>query len=209
MHEKNFMSNTWFADPMLLGRYPVDGAKLFGSEMPAISDGDMKTICQKLDFYGANIYQGKIVRADSDGGAEVVKGADGEALTTMDWPITPEALYWGPRFLYDRYGLPIVITENGMANMDWIHADGKVHDPQRTDYISRHLRQLKRVIDGGVTVRGYFVWTIMDNFEWAHGYKQRFGLIYADYTTGDRTLKDSAYWYKDVIASNGDSIGDA
>jgi len=122
----------------------------------------------------------------------------------MDWRITPRVLYWGPRFLYERYGLPIVITENGMANIDWIHYDGKVRDPQRIDYIRRHLRELERAINDGVAVNGYMVWSIMDNFEWAQGYKQRFGLIYVDYDTGERTLKDSAYWYKGVIASNGE-----
>jgi beta-glucosidase len=168
----------------------------------------METICQPLDFYGANIYQGQVVRATGDGGAERVKGADGPALTTMEWRVTPEALYWGPRFFFERYKLPIVITENGMANCDWVHSDGKVHDPQRIDFLSRYLREFKRAIDAGVSARGYFVWSIMDNFEWAQGYKQRFGLIYVDYDTGKRTLKDSAYWYKDVIASNGDILTD-
>jgi len=205
---KDCMNNTWFTDPMVLGKYPEDGLKLFGSEMPAIPDGDMKTICQPLDFYGANIYQGQVVRATGDGGAERVKGPDGPALTTMEWRITPEALYWGPRFFFERYKLPIVITENGMANCDWIHSDGKVHDPQRIDFLSRYLREFKRAINDGVSAKGYFVWSIMDNFEWVQGYKQRFGIIYVDYATGKRTLKDSAYWYKDVIASNGDILTD-
>jgi len=177
--------------------------KLFESELPEFQDGDMKTICQPLDFYGANIYRGDIVRTASDGGYELVTGPDGPALTTMEWRITPEALYWGPRFLFERYKLPIVITENGMANCDWVHTDGMVHDPQRIDYLTRYLRQFGRAIDDGVDGRGYFIWTTMDNFEWAHGYKQRFGIIYVDFATGERTLKDSAYWYKDVIASNG------
>ncbi len=206
--EKTFMNNTWFADPVVLGRYPEDGLELFGSDMPEFPDGDMKTICQPLDFYGANIYRGQVTRATGNGKAEVVPVPDGHPITTMDWPITPEALYWGPRFLYERYKLPIVITENGMANMDWVHRDGKVHDPQRIDYLNRHISELRRAINDGVAAKGYFVWTIMDNFEWAHGYKQRFGLIYVDYATGQRTLKDSAHWYKQVITSNGESIGE-
>jgi len=112
-------------------------------------------------------------------------------------------MYWGPKFFYERYRLPIVVTENGMANVDWIALDGRVHDPQRIDYLQRHLLQLARAIDEGVDVRGYFVWTLMDNFEWAEGYKQRFGIVYVDYPTGRRVLKDSAYWYRDVIATNG------
>ncbi len=205
---KNFMNNTWFADPIVLGKYPEDGIKLFRGELPDFPGKDMETICQPLDFYGANIYRGDIVLTTDNSSVETVKGPDGPALTTMEWRITPEALYWGPRFLYERYKLPIVITENGMANCDWIHRDGKVHDPQRIDFISRYLRELKRAIEDSVAIKGYFVWTTIDNFEWAHGYKQRFGLIYCDFATGKRTLKDSAYWYKDVIASNGENIPD-
>ena len=201
--EKDCWNNTWFADPMILGAYPEDGLGLFEEEMPEIQDGDMETICQPLDFYGVNIYRGQAVRAAAGGGCEAVPGADGPALTTMTWRVTPRALYWGPRFLYERYRLPIVITENGMANTDWIHLDGKVHDPQRIDFLTRHLREYQRAIEDGVAAKGYFVWSIMDNFEWAHGYKQRFGIIYVDYPTGKRILKDSAYWYKDIIASNG------
>jgi beta-glucosidase len=208
VQDKNFMNNAWFTDPMILGNYPVDGVKLFGSNMPEFPDSDMKSICQPLDFYGANIYQGKVIRSIDDGGAENAVNMDIPALTTMDWPVTPKALYWGPRFLYERYKLPIVITENGMANTDWIYRDGKVHDPQRIDYLSRHLHELKHAVNDNVAVKGYFVWSIMDNFEWAHGYKQRFGLIYIDYSSGQRILKDSAYWYKDVIESNGEIISD-
>lgn len=204
--DKDFMNNTWFADPMVLGKYPEDGMKLFRSELPDFPGADMDTIHQSLDFYGANIYRGVIVRAAVNSNSERVKDPDGPALTTMEWTITPEALYWGPRFLYERYRLPIIITENGMANCDWVHRDGKVHDPQRIDFLSRYLRELGRAIAEGVAVKGYFVWSIMDNFEWAHGYKQRFGIIYCDYVTGKRTLKDSAYWYKDVITSNGEII---
>jgi beta-glucosidase len=206
--EKTFMNTAWFADPIVLGRYPEDGLKLFGGDMPEFPDKDMDIICQPLDFYGTNIYQGKAIRATGDGGVKVSTESETTVLTTMEWPITPKAMYWGPRFLYERYKLPIVITENGIANMDWIHRDGKVHDPQRIDYLSRHLSQFRRAINDGVDAMGYLVWTIMDNFEWAHGYRQRFGLIYVDYATGQRTLKDSAHWYKDVIASNGESIGE-
>jgi len=201
--EKDCGSNTWFADPMVNGNYPEDGLELFESELPVIRDGDMKTICQPLDFYGVNIYRGDVV---SVAGPGPVQGADGPALTTMDWTVTPKALYWGPRFLYERYKLPIVITENGMANCDWVHLDGKVHDPQRIDFLNRYLREFGRAISDGIPAWGYFVWSIMDNFEWALGYKQRFGLIYVDYPTGERTLKDSAYWYRDVIASNGAAL---
>lgn len=203
---KNCWSNTWFADPMILGQYPEDGLKLFSKEMPEIRAGDMKTICQPLDFYGVNIYFDETVRARSNGGYEVVKNQIGPPLTTMPWEVTPEALYWGPKFLFERYQLPIVVTENGMANCDWIHLDGQVHDPQRIDFLTRYLRAYHRAIADGVVAQGYFVWSVMDNFEWGHGYKQRFGLIYVDYPTQKRIPKDSAYWYKETVASNGAHI---
>jgi beta-glucosidase len=124
----------------------------------------------------------------------------------MDWNVTPECLYWGPRFFFERYGLPIVVTENGMANSDWVHLDGQVSDPGRIDYVRRHLRSLKQAAVEGVDVMGYFYWSIMDNFEWAHGYQQRFGLVHIDYQTQERTPKQSAYWYRDVIASGGEIL---
>jgi beta-glucosidase len=124
----------------------------------------------------------------------------------MDWKVTPGSLYWGPRFLYERYQLPLVVTENGMANVDWVSIDGKVHDPQRIDFIARYLREYRRAMADGVPCIGYFVWSIMDNFEWAYGYARRFGMVYVDFPTGKRIPKDSAYWYRDLIASNGANL---
>jgi beta-glucosidase len=139
----------------------------------------------------------------ADGRPQIVPQPTGHALTAFHWPLTPEALYWGAKFFHERYQLPIFITENGMANVDWVAADGQVHDPQRIDFLRRYLREFRRAAEDGVDVRGYFVWSIMDNFEWAEGYKQRFGLVHVDYATQKRTPKDSAFWYRDVIASNG------
>ncbi|MEN6385427.1 MAG: GH1 family beta-glucosidase [Phycisphaerales bacterium] len=204
--DRSLMNNSWFAEPVLLGKYPGDGVKKFEKDMPKINDEDMKIICQPLDFIGLNIYRGWKVRPSLKTGAEIVPQNDGTALTTMDWEVTPEALYWGPKFFYERYKLPIVITENGMANCDWIYCDGKIHDPQRIDFLTKYLRQYKRAIDEGVPCKGYFQWSLTDNFEWAHGYSKRFGLVYVDYQTQQRTLKDSALWYKDVIASNGENL---
>jgi beta-glucosidase len=206
INEKSCWNNTWFADPMIFGKYPEDGLKLFEKELPEIKDGDLKTINQPLDFYGTNVYFSDVIKYDAEKGYKVVEGEFGETRTTMDWPITPESLYWGPKFLYERYKLPIVITENGMANIDWINLDGKVHDPQRIDYIHRYLKEYKRAIDDGVKSLGYFVWSIIDNFEWAFGFKQKFGLIYVDMKTQKRILKDSAYWYKEIIKTNGNGI---
>jgi beta-glucosidase len=206
VRSQNCWNNTWFADPMVLGNYPADGIELFRKEMPEVRNGDMETICQPLDFYGANIYNSQRITAGINGTPEEVTTPDGPPLTTLEWKVAPESLYWGPKFLYERYRLPIVVTENGMTNTDWVHVDGMVHDPQRIDFLTRYLREYHRAISDGVEAEGYFLWTLMDNFEWAHGYKPRFGIVHVDYPTGKRTIKDSALWYRDVIRSNGDNL---
>ena len=203
---RNCWNNTWWADPVVLGSYPEDGLRLFGEQAARFPDSDLDVMCQPLDFYGVNIYQGALVRAGADGSAEQQGRCDGFPVTCFHWPVTPEALYWGPKLLQERYGLPVIITENGMSGTDWVALDGKVHDPQRIDFLHRYLLETRRAIDDGVDVRGYFHWSIMDNFEWAEGFKQRFGLVYVDYPTGRRTPKDSANWYTEVIATNGESL---
>ena len=132
----------------------------------------------------------------------------GIGRTTYHWPVTPEALYWGPRFFWERYRKPIVITENGLANSDWVALDGKVHDPQRIDFLQRYLLAFRRAIQDGVEARGFFHWSLMDNFEWHEGYKLRFGLVFVDYLTQQRVPKDSAAWYAEVIRTNGAVLGD-
>ncbi|MCG3149744.1 MAG: 1,4-beta-D-glucan glucohydrolase [Verrucomicrobiae bacterium] len=199
--ERTLWQHTWWSDPVFFGRYPAEGLKVFGADAPKIEPGDMQTIQQPLDFFGVNIYWGDIIR-----GGKQIPPAVGHALTTYGWTVTPEALYWGPRFLQERYKVPVIITENGMGNTDWISLDGQVHDPQRIDFLHRHLRELRRACADGVDVRGYFQWSIMDNFEWNEGYKQRFGLVYVDYPTQRRIPKDSAYWYKRVIETNGANL---
>lgn len=196
-------SNTWWLDPVFFGRYPEDGLRLFGAAAPPVQPGDMETISQPLDFCGFNIYQGSGVQAGPQGNPIPVPRPVGYPKTSFNWPVTPEALYWGPRFMYERYGLPLFITENGLANADWVSLDGVVHDPQRIDFTRRYLLALERAIADGVDMRGYFHWSLMDNFEWANGYRERFGLIFVDYPTQRRVLKDSARWYAEVIASNG------
>jgi beta-glucosidase len=204
--KKDCWNNTWFADAMIKGKYPEDGLKLFEEELPVFKTGDMKIIGQKLDFYGANIYHAERVKFNPEKGYDIIPFEKGHPWTTMDWKVVPEALYWGPKFLYERYKLPIVLTENGVAVTDWVALDGKVHDPQRVDFLKRYLREFEKATDDGVEALGYFIWTLIDNFEWAFGYKQRFGLIHVDFQTQKRTLKDSAYWYKKVIESNGNTI---
>lgn len=162
-----------------------------------LSEQDLIEIHQPLDFYAYNIYEA----SNSQEVASI-----GAPRTTMDWRITPESMYWSAKFFYKRYGLPIMITENGMANIDFVYEDGKVHDPQRGEYLRTHIRQLKRAADEGIPVIGYSCWSFMDNFEWAEGYDKRFGLVYVDYKTQKRTLKDSAYVYREIIKSNGENL---
>lgn len=204
--DRSVWNNTWWLDPILKGRYPEDGLKLYGKDVPSFSRKDLATMHQPLDFFGCNIYNGEAIRAGKGGRPEPVPQPTGYAQTAIRWPVTPEALYWGPRFFYERYKLPVYITENGLSSMDWVALDGQVHDPNRIDFLARYLRELRRATQDGVDVRGYFQWSILDNFEWAEGYKERFGLVYVDYPTQRRIPKDSAYWYQDVIASNGANL---
>jgi beta-glucosidase len=199
-------NNAWWMDPVYLGRYPEDGLRAFGASAPMPQRGDLETISQPLDFFGVNIYHGEYVRAGRDGEPETVPLPVGHDLTGHDWPVTPEAMYFAPRFFYERYAKPIVITENGVSCRDWVSLDGRVHDPQRIDFLQRHLLQLERANADGVPIEGYFQWSLMDNFEWAEGYKHRFGLVHCDYATQKRTMKDSARWYADVIRTNGASL---
>ncbi len=199
----NLWNNRWWGDPPILGRYPEEGLRAYGKLAPKVRPGDMDIICQPIDFYGCNIYSSTPVRAGAEGRPEVVSSPVGSAHTHFLWSVAPEALYWGPKFLHQQYQLPVVITENGLSLPDWVDMDGRVRDAARIDFLRRYLCQLHRAIQDGVEVSGYFHWSIMDNFEWAEGYKHRFGLIHVDYETQKRTLKDSAHWYGSVIRSRG------
>jgi beta-glucosidase len=190
--------SAWWMDPVYLGRYPEDGLKKFEPHLPRIGTNDLNLISRPLDFFGANFYNDPYIHEGRE-----VPFAPGHPLTAFYWPVTPEVLRWGPRFFYERYRKPIVVTENGMANVDWVSLDGGVHDPQRIDFTKRYLIELRKAIEDGVDVRGYMHWTLMDNFEWAEGFRQRFGLVYTDFATGRRTAKDSFEWYARVIATNG------
>lgn len=196
----------WFSDPVMLGRYPEDGLAAYERFLPPGWEKDLESIHQPLDFYGQNIYQGQLWRAGKAGRPERVPFPAGHPHNGLGWPIHPDSLYWGPYFLYQRYRTPIIITENGMDAHDAVSLDGKVHDPNRQDYMHRYLLALLRAIDAGVDVRGYFYWSFFDNFEWAHGYNERFGLVHVDYQTLRRTVKDSAYWYRRVIQTNGECL---
>ena len=191
----------------MLGRYPEAGLSRYGHLLPRGWEKDMAIIRQPLDYYAQNIYHGSVVRAsDSAAGYEQVPLPAGHPKTAIQWPITPDALYWGPKFLYERYKTPFLITENGMSCHDAVSLDGGVHDPNREDYMHRYLLAYRRAAEDGVDARGYFAWSLMDNFEWSYGYHERFGLVYVDYATQQRIAKDSALWFRRVMESNGDCL---
>ena len=194
---------SWFSDPVFLGHYPKEGLEKFKEYLPEITEEDMQLIHQPLDFMGQNIYNGYYVRAGADGEPEFVNRAPGFPKTAADWPVTPEAFYYGIKFLTERYPLPLYITENGMSCHDIVSKDGRVHDPNRITFLDSYLSAMQKAYDEGADVRGYFLWTFLDNFEWADGYKQRFGIVYVDFTTQQRIVKDSALWYQKVIKTNG------
>lgn len=196
----------WFNDPVFLGKYPEVGLEQFKEYLPKITEEDMKLISQPLDFMGQNIYNGYIIRAGEDGEPEFVPLPEGLPKTAAGWPVNPECLYWGIKFIYERYKLPIYITENGMSCHDIVSRDGQVHDPNRITFLDRYLSALQCASDEGVDIRGYFLWTFLDNFEWEKGFSERFGIVHVDFATQKRTAKDSAFWYQKVIESNGKTL---
>lgn len=196
----------WWIDPIVFGAYPEQALGVFGGAAPKATDEQMRTIAEPIDFIGLNIYTGYEVSAADDGSLRASPEPAGAPKTMMDWTVDERCLYWGPKLFWNRYGKPIVVTENGLAGMDWIALDGGVHDPQRIDYTRRHLRQLARAAEDGVPVRGYLHWSFLDNFEWAFGYNRRFGLVYVDYATQRRVPKDSFHWYRDTIRANGTNL---
>jgi beta-glucosidase len=202
-HRGHLFNNTHWSDPVILGRVAPEARRAYGKLLPRYSEEDLRVMAQPIDFYGVNIYQGAPVRAGKGGKAEAIPFGPGNPRTAFHWNVTPESLRWGPRFIHERYGLPIYITENGLSNIDWVAEDGKVHDPQRIDFTRRYLRELRKAVGEGVPVKGYFHWSLLDNFEWAEGYKQRFGLIHVDYQTQKRTPKESYSWYRELIKKKG------
>lgn len=199
-------NNRWFADPVLKGEYPPEVLEFMGANAPKIEAGDMDIIHVPLDFLGINYYFRTVVAASSDPNNHVgdVVQLPNVERTAMDWEIYPDGL----RVLLERvhrdYAVKaIYITENGCAMPDVVDAKGEVHDPRRIQYLHDHFAAVKKAIDAGVPVKGYFAWSLMDNFEWSYGYDRRFGIIHVDYATQKRTPKDSFAWFKSVIQHNG------
>lgn len=193
----------WWLDPALMGHYPEEGLRAYGAAVPRHTEADLRTMHQPLDFLGLNIYHGYTCRHGVDGKPEAMRPSAGSPHLHNHWPFHPSALRWGPVFAYERYGLPVVITENGAATHDWKSGGGDIHDPQRIDFFAGYLSELRRAMQDGVPVKGYFAWSFMDNFEWAEGYRFRFGMVHVDFATQQRTLKDSARWYRECIRTDG------
>ena len=200
--EPYFFNNHWFLDPVILGQYPDDPNCPWNAFKNDVPQEDLEIIHTRLDFLGLNLYNGREVREGKDGALEFVEPYVGAPRTAMRWFVSPMVLYWGPRLMFQRYGLPMIILENGQSCNDRVFLDGKVHDPDRIDYLTRYLTALGQSIEDGAPVQGYFHWSFTDNFEWHTGYDDRFGLIYVDFRDQTRIPKDSAYWYARVIAEN-------
>ena len=191
------MGNRWWMDPLLAGK-PVRAYGIYSSKKR-----DMKEIYQPLDFIGLNIYTSYNY---AEWGAGNEKAPDNMPKNSLGWVIDPRCMYWNVKFVHEKYKLPIMITENGLAANDTVSDDGKVYDPDRTEFIKGYLSALKRAANEGIPVLGYQHWSIMDNFEWAEGYGTRFGLVHVDYETQKRTLKESAHYYKHIIETNGEDL---
>ncbi|GAB1483659.1 GH1 family beta-glucosidase [Treponema sp.] len=204
--------NRWYMDPVFRGSYPEDMLKWFGKLAPEIKPGDMESISAPTDFLGVNYYTRRLVAHDE--GNEFLKAKQvyryytprAEFEEFEDWP---EALYKVLLRVRDEYGnLPVYVTENGTTTIDTVSEDGCVHDPVRVDYLRRHFAATLQAQKEGADVRGYFVWSLIDNFEWGFGFSKRFGIVYADYEDDvRRILKDSAHFYANVIRKNGFNVG--
>ena len=195
-------SSAFWNELFLNGRFHEQCKTLFGEDLPELTEQEQALISQPLDFCGMNLYQGTSVSLDETGEIVLGKLPAGHGKTGLGWPITPKAMYWAVKNFYEIYHIPLYITENGMSALDVISLDGFVHDPCRIDYLARHLSELERAVSDGAEVKGYFLWSFMDNFEWEKGYDDRFGIVYVDYETQRRIPKDSFYWYQSLIKSS-------
>ncbi|EAQ63261.1 beta-glucosidase [Marinomonas sp. MED121] len=196
------LDNHFFIEPLLTGQYP-DVIKALSPELiPQIEDGDMAIISQPIDYLGLNYYTCNHAKWHPEQKRQtVLKPATKVEYTHIGWEVNPESLTQLLLELNQEYALPpIYITENGAACDDKL-VEGEVHDEQRVRYLNAHLNAIHNAIEAGVNIQGYFAWSLMDNFEWAEGYSKRFGLVYVDYNTQERTLKASAKAYRELLLS--------
>jgi beta-glucosidase len=192
-----------FIFPCLGKGYPELVTKELGLSFP-IKDGDLQTIAQPIDFIGVNFYAEYPAAADKESPYKFTNKPSWQNTTAMGWPVTPAGLGRQLEWIAEVSKLPIYITENGCAYEDAVTADGRIHDPERIEYLRQHLEVCADVIKKGVPLKGYYVWSLLDNFEWAFGYTIRFGIVHVDFKTLKRTIKDSGYFLRDVIAGYGE-----
>ena len=201
---KNFGAVNYYTDPLIFGQYPEEfeaWQKECGFSYP---ESDMQIIKSQVDFYGVNTYTGNYVTM-KDGKLAEVTPPPTVPRTDMRWTVHPDAMYYGPKYVWERYHLPVVYTENGVALAEWKDLNGEINDDSRIDFLKRYLRALHRAAQE-LPVKGYFHWSFIDNFEWAEGCSKKFGLVHVDYETLERTPKKSAYFYKKIIETNGEEI---
>ena len=192
--------NRWYLDPLFNGFYPQDMPEFLSVVAAKIQPGDFDLISGDLDFLGINYYSRGVVKADGRGGYQALPPAG--PVTHMGWEVYPRGLYDLLLRLHEDYGpIPLYITENGAAYPDVLE-QGRVHDPERTAYLEQHFAQAARAIEAGVPLKGYYVWSLLDNFEWAFGYERRFGIVYVDFETQERIVKDSGRWYQSFLKCN-------
>jgi beta-glucosidase len=189
---------------MYRGRYPQDVWE-HRDDLPAVEDGDMEIIATRPDYLGVNYYTRYVNRPCRWGdklGYETVPTAElGTPRNSMGWEVYPEGLYELLTRVKADYDDPVIyVTENGFAGEDVLAPNGGIHDERRIDYLQKHLKQAVRALAAGIKLKGYFVWTLIDNFEWEDGWRPRFGLVYLDHKTLRRTVKDSGWWYRDFIS---------
>jgi beta-glucosidase len=201
----DIFANRWFLDPIYRGSYPTDLFENLEARASAILDGDLSTIAVPIDFLGVNNYSRSVVRSSTSAtkpGCEMVAPISGAGYTEMGWEIYPQALFDLLVRLHREYHVPAMfITENGAAFADEWNGDSRISDPQRIDYLREHIQAAARALHQGVPLRGYFVWSLLDNYEWAEGYSKRFGIVYVDYATQRRIIKESGYWYSRFISA--------
>jgi beta-glucosidase len=199
----------WFLDPIYLGVYPDDLAHILTQPDGLVQSGDLEAISSPLDFLGVNYYSRQRVRAARGlFGMPESLPPQGQ-LTTMGWEVYPEGLTNVLLRVHSDYApQKLYVTENGAAYPDALTPEGAVHDPERTDYLRRHFVAARQAIAAGAPVRGYFVWSLLDNWEWSYGFTQRFGVLYTDYPTQRRIVKDSGRFMGAVAATNGANLAD-
>lgn len=200
----------WFVDALYGRYYPADMVHYYTQQgylphgLDFVQDGDMETIAAPLDFFGVNYYTRHIAQAGESLDAPRSVPNPGAEYTAMGWEVHPDSFYKLLNRLYFEYQMPkLYVTENGCSYLDEPDEDGRIHDQKRIEYLRGHLTAVHRAIQNGVPIAGYLQWSFMDNYEWAEGYSQRFGIVYVDYETQQRLPKDSAFWYRDVIQRNG------